>query len=74
MRYLKRNRFRAATFGFVLTTILVGVTGPSCDQDAQAEFRATATSAIASGVKTIVNGLIDGAAAAIQNAGDGSSG
>lgn len=74
MRNLERNRFRTGIFGFVLTTILVGVTGPNCDQDAQAEFRATATSAIAGGVKTIVNGLIDGVAAAIENAGDGSSG
>ncbi len=45
--------------------------GLSCDSNAQAAFRAEATSAIGSGVKTILNGIVDGLVAAIEQAGDG---
>ena len=45
--------------------------GLSCDSNAQAAFRAEATSAIGSGVKTILDGVIDGLVAAIEQAGDG---
>ncbi len=45
--------------------------GLSCDSNAQAAFRAEATSAIGSGVKTILGGVIDGLVAAIEQAGDG---
>jgi len=45
--------------------------GLSCDSNAQAAFRAEATSAIGSGVKTILNGVVDGLVAAIEQAGDG---
>ncbi len=71
MRYAARNGLRTAAFGLILAAILVGGAGLDCDQDAQAEFRNTATSAIADGLKTILDGLIDGMASAIQNAGDG---
>ena len=66
--------------------ILIGSTGVSCDSDAQAVFRATATPGITSGIKsfvdstgidgglaTIVDAVIDGAAAAVQDAGRGGS-
>ncbi len=71
MRYTAQNRLRGAAFGLILAAILLGGTGLDCDQNAQADFRDTATSAIADGLKTILEGLIDGVATAIQNAGDG---
>ncbi len=45
--------------------------GLSCDSDAAAEFRSVATSPIGEGVRTIMNGILDGVIAAVQNAGDG---
>jgi len=57
--------------GAVVTFIMVGSMGPSCDSDASATFRETATSAIGDGVRTIMNGLLDGAIAAVEAVGDG---
>lgn len=53
--------------------LAAGATGFSCDSDAAATFRQTATDDIGQGVKTIVDGVLDGLIAAIQDAGDGSS-
>lgn len=62
---------------------LGGAMGVSCDQNAQAVFRQTATQPIANGVKTLVGGdpaggvttalegVLDGVVAAILQAGDG---
>lgn len=47
----------------------MGIIG--CDQNAQADFRKVATPKIADGIKTILDALVDGAATAIINAGDG---
>lgn len=65
---------RTAAAGLVLLSALVGVSGLSCDGDASKAFRETATGPIGEGVKGIVNGLLDGAIAAIESAGDGDSG
>jgi hypothetical protein len=45
----------------------------SCDSSANATFRQTAAGPIGDGIKTIVGGIVDGAVAAVQSAGDGSS-
>lgn len=45
--------------------------GVNCDSDAAYTFRQTATGPIGSGIKTIMNGILDGAIAAVQGAGDG---
>ncbi len=66
--------WRRAALGLALTAIVAGSMGLSCDADAQADFRQTATQAVGDGVKTIVNGLIDGLVTAITNAGDGPAG
>jgi hypothetical protein len=69
----------------VLGVLSVCSMGLSCDQDAQAVFRQTATEPIAGGIKTtlagdaqtgiaaIVAGAIDGVTASILAAGDGST-
>jgi len=64
---------RSAATGIVLAGLLLGVTGVSCDSDAQADFRQEVAGSIGQGVKTIVDAVIDGFVAAIVNAGDGSS-
>jgi hypothetical protein len=73
MRRAEHSRWGKVLAAAVLSAILFGSAGLNCDQNAQADFRNTATSAVADGVKTIIDGLIDGWAAAVQNAGDGSS-
>lgn len=72
----------AAAFGCSVLLIF-GVMGLSCDQDAQAVFRQTATGSIGDGVKqfldgdgeqaanTILEAAIDGLVASIREAGDG---
>lgn len=57
----------------IITAVLFCSTGVSCDDEAATTFRQTATSAIGSGVKTIVNGILDGVIAAVEQAGDGTS-
>ncbi len=64
---------RSVGLGLLLSAILLGATGLSCDDDAAAVFREEATSAIGAGVKTIVNGILDGLIAAVEAAGDGGS-
>ena len=73
MRYTIHSGLRRGTGVLVLAAILMISTGLDCDQNAQADFRDTATTAIADGVKTIFEGLVDGLATAIQNAGDGTT-
>ena len=64
---------RPASVGLVLAAILIGAMGLDCDSDAAAVFRQQATSGITSGVKTILDATVDGIAAAIQQAGDGTA-
>ncbi|GMU23964.1 MAG: hypothetical protein AMXMBFR13_40410 [Phycisphaerae bacterium] len=64
---------RSAAVGLVLTTVLLGCMGPGCDHDAAQTFRQEATGAIGDGVKTIMNGVLDGLIAAVEEAGDGPS-
>jgi len=64
---------RLAGVAFTLAAVLAGTTGLSCDENARAAFRDEATSAIGTGVKTILDAIIDGAVAAIEQAGDGST-
>ncbi|NLX20824.1 MAG: hypothetical protein GXY55_04010 [Phycisphaerae bacterium] len=71
--FRRGGRWRSGAMGLVLMMVLAGSAGLSCDSDAQTEFRQTATQAIGNGVKTIVNGILDGWIAAILDAGDGAS-
>jgi len=64
---------RPAAVGLMLAAILVGASGWSCDSDAAATFRQETTSEIGEGVKTIVNAILDGLIAAIEQAGDGTA-
>jgi|GEM_PF-3235292 len=72
----KKGRFygvQAGALGLFLLVTLLGATGLSCDDEASATFRQEATGAIGEGLKTMVNGVLDGFVAAIESAGDGSS-
>jgi hypothetical protein len=71
---LRRTLTRGPAALLVCGLILTATMGPSCDSDAAATFRQTATGPIGEGVKTIVNGVLDGWIAAIQDAGDGGRG
>ena len=51
-----------------LATSMMGI---SCSGDAAAAFRQTATSSIGAGIKTILDGIVDGMVAAVESAGDG---
>jgi hypothetical protein len=62
-----------AICGLVLAAVLVGVTGTGCDQSARASFREAAVGPIGDGVRSAMNGVLDGVIAAITNAGDSSS-
>ncbi|MBI4578826.1 MAG: hypothetical protein HY718_03935 [Planctomycetes bacterium] len=88
---MERREQRPSTAGgigrpvaaIIAATLVVTTCGVSCDQNAQAVFRQTATEPIAEGIKTflagdpqagvgmIVSGAIDGAVASIIEAGDG---
>ena len=57
--------------GLILAAILLACCGPRCDSDAEAVFRQEATGPIGEGVKTIMNGVLDGFIASIEQAGDG---
>ncbi len=72
-RSLSRPLRRSAGVGLVLAAILIGGVDVTCDSDAGATFRQEATSAIGDGVKTILDGIVDGVVAAIGQAGDGTS-
>lgn len=65
------RRMRPVAGGLALALIVAGTPGLGCDGDAATVFRQTATGAVGSGVKTIVNGVLDGVIAAIEQAGDG---
>lgn len=67
-------RFHTPLVGLILAAVLAGAMGLECDDDVVTTFRQTAADDIASGLKTILNAVIDGVAAAIEQAGDGSSG
>lgn len=70
---LSRRSVKRAAIGLLLLCSLVGASGPGCDGEAAAAFRQAATGPIGEGVKGIVNGVLDGMIAAIENAGDGDS-
>ena len=59
--------------GLVLLVALLGWAALGCDNDTLTTFRQTATTSVGEGLKTMLGGLLDGAVAVIQNAGDGSS-
>ena len=65
-----RRPMRFAALGLMLTALLFASTGASCENS---DFRDTAASAIGDGIKTILDGIIDGAVSAVANAGDGES-
>lgn len=66
-----RSRARFPLAVLACAALLTATAGLSCDDNADADFRQSATQAIGSGIKTIANGLIDGWVNAILNAGDG---
>lgn len=70
MRRTNKPRWDGRMMVAVLVGLAVGTMGLNCDQAAESTFRLTATENIAAGVKQIVNGMIDGWAAAIVEAGD----
>jgi hypothetical protein len=77
MRQSSRGLTLLATRGVVtaavLVAIVVGASGVSCDHEAATVFRQTATGPIGDGVKSILDGILDGVVAAIENAGSGDS-
>ena len=58
MRNAEWNKLRLAAAGMVVAAIIVGGTGLSCDENAQNMFRTTATPAVTTGVKTVVDGAV----------------
>ncbi len=68
MRVVKRRNCFILIAGLALS-----VMGVSCDGDAAAVFRQTATSSIGAGIKTILDGIVDGVVAAVETRGDGTS-
>jgi hypothetical protein len=67
---------RFALVSVLLLAILVGATGVSCSDIpfASPAFREAAGGGIKDGVKSIVDAIVDGIFAAIENAGRGGSG
>jgi len=61
---------RLAATGLLLGGMLLCTCGASCENS---DFRQTAASAIGDGIKTIIDGIIDGAVSAVSNAGDDAS-
>lgn len=59
--------------GLICSAVLFGGTGLSCDSDTFAAFRQEAVGDIGSGVKTIVNGILDGVIAVLSDTGEDSS-
>jgi len=53
--------------------IVFAVTGASCDSDTFATFRSEAITGVGDGVKSIMNGILDGIIAAVSDAGDASA-
>ncbi len=73
---MERMGFRGcatAAGALLAAALVVACTGADCDAEARATFRETATGPIGEGVKSIVNGVLDGWIATIQEAGDGGS-
>ena len=56
--------------GLLAMVVLFGGTGLNCSSETYSVFRETATSEIGDGVKTIVNGILDGIIAALSNSDD----
>lgn len=55
----------------LLAILLFCTAGLQCDSQAQAVFRREATREIGEGVRTIMNGVLDGLIAAVEEAGRG---
>ena len=64
---------RSICAAMIMTAIMAGATGLSCDSDAAATFRQETTQDIGDGIKTILDAVVDGLVAAIEQAGDGSA-
>lgn len=77
MRSHLRSRLRRGALstmvGWGVCITATASMGLGCDSAARAVFRDTATESIGEGVRTIVNGMLDGFIAAIQEAGDGNT-
>jgi hypothetical protein len=77
MRHFSRSfsarALRRAVLGLVLVSVVVGVAGTGCDHEAQTAFREAAVGPIGDGVRTTMNGVLDGIIAALEDAGDGST-
>jgi hypothetical protein len=79
MKSMSGKRYANRCGAWVLRTfaallVVWGCMGASCDSEAAAVFRSTATSEIGEGVRTIMNGVLDGLIAAVEEAGDGPGG
>jgi len=77
MRHISRGfsarTLRRAVLGLVLVAVVVGVAGTGCDHAAQTAFRQAAVGPIGDGVRTTMNGVLDGVIAALENAGSSST-
>ncbi len=65
-----RRTFKRVAAGLVLACVVVGF---NCDHNAQTAFREAAVGPIGDGVKSIMDGTLEGIIAALENAGDGSN-
>ena len=69
----KSVRFAAAVL--ICGAILAGAMGAGCDiPAASSEFREAAGSSIEQGIRSIIDGILDGIFAVIDQAGDGTGG
>ncbi len=65
-----RRTLKRVAAGLVLGCVVVGF---NCDHNAQTAFREAAVGPIGDGVKSIMDGTLEGIIAALENAGDGSN-
>lgn len=72
-RILAAQVLKRAALGIVLAAMVAGSTGVGCDSAARAAFRDAAVSPIGEGVRTAMNGVLDGVIAAIDNANSNST-
>ena len=64
-------RYHRLGLVLVLTLVVAGSAGIDCSSDVAATFRQEVVDDVATGLKTILDGVIDALAAAIKSAGDG---